>query len=86
MLATFMHLGLTASLTTRQSHLLANCVRPGLTANVLVQDHDLDMRGGQIYKAGERPLDRASSPLASRQSSPIATASPAEILNHAGQR
>lgn len=57
-----------------------------LTGDAMVQDHDLDMRGGQIYKAGERPVDRAGSPHASRQSSPIATAGPAEILNHAGQR
>lgn len=56
------------------------------TAEPLAQDHDLDMRGGQIYKAGERPADRPGSPLASRQSSPVATATPAEIRGHAGQR
>ncbi|KAK9862504.1 hypothetical protein WJX84_009525 [Apatococcus fuscideae] len=58
----------------------------GQTLGDWLQDHDLDMRGGQIFKAGERPVDRTGSPLASRQSSPIATASPAEILDHAGQR
>ena len=54
--------------------------------DAMAQDHDLDMRGGQIYKAGERPVDRPGSPLASRQSSPIATATPAEIRGHASQR
>ena len=54
-------------------------------AVMLLQDNDLDMRGGQMFKAGERPVERTGSPMLSRRASPILMANPADIFNHPGQ-